>query len=1457
MSTFNKQKMSGSNQSVLVKSLNTWFFLILTIIVILGGAGRGQAQPTTVPSAPIDLSPTVQSLYNSSGTYVNLSNINYYEYWGGWATAGPYAVPSTSSVVLGYTGVNYGGVNLNAGYDFHSCNYLHLDVFAPNGSSFGIKLVSYAGGEANVYTDAGAIVANTWVHLDIPLSKFTAANPALDLTQIHQIGLLDGGKDFYIDNFYFVSRPVPLNVAITSPVSGVTLASGNFTIIAPASIYPGTIAGVDFYDNGSLLGSVYSAPYNFSATGLANGPHALTAVAQDGSGNSVTSAVVNVTIATPVLALFPDGGFDSPAGTSGSWTVAQGGGNTYSYPVTGGNPGGYGVMANVGGAYGLWVGNSNAVISLTAFNLTAGQTYTFVEDMKLISGSTVGGLKIDFTPSGSTGDMFPSSILNGGDWATYSFSVTIPAGTTGFKVVPEWGANSTVGYDNIGVMVPPLPVSVSITSPTNNAAVNGGGFVVSATGSVVPGTVTNIAFYLDSTLLGNVTNAPFIFNVPSAANGAHTLVAVARDSGGIAATSAVVHVTAANLPPTVALTSPSDGSAVLTGASVPLTVMTAGAVTNVGYYIDGTLVGSSAGSPFSSAWTALAGGHAVTAAAHANNGLSTTSAVVHITVLPTPAIVTAAPTLPQGQVLSLWNSRGVYTNILVDDFYQQWWAGQWTGHGNYTIPGTTNVVLGYQGLQFVGVGMHSANDVSGYNTLHVDVYTPNGDSFAVRLISAVGGSADVTYTTAGGVITSNSWVHLDIPLSQFKANNPGMDLTQINQLGWIINNSGENPVRDFYIDNVYFYYTVTPLTVSISSPTNNQVVYSNLTIRANASVGHATVTGVDFYDGATWLGNAASEPFSYSAIGLAAGSHALTAVATDSHGNSATSPMVTVFVTNAPIPSFNAYEPFNYGTGSLVDGTANTGTGFTGNWTLPTSAGIVAGLTYPGLPTTGHAYQHHATGSQNSLAFGSPLNDGTKYVSFLMQGAGNPGATAAGVFLQGDNSSSLFVGFEGGYSASQTSFGLGTVSSTALSGATPLGSTIPISNTAVHLVVLKLEFNTSGANDTVSLWIDPPAGVSAPGVDANVVDSSFDVGSITKFGINIQGAYGAIIDEVRVGGSYGDVVGGNVTTPLNASIASPTNTAAILPDFTISATAVVNPGSVTNVSFYDGAVLLGNATSSPYSYSVSGASAGSHGLKVVAKDSNGNAVTSAVVNVTVGNFTKILVPDGDFESPAGGLGSWVEVQGGGNTFSYLATGGNPTGYGVIANVGGGWGIWVANNNSPIPLASLGLVAGQTYTFVEDMMLMSGNSIGGLKVDFSPSGSTGDMFPSRILNGGSWTTYSFTVTIPANCTGVVVVPEWGANSTVGFDNVGVLVPSANFGFGSGLVSLTSGQAQVVMSGIAGKQYSLQRATNVTFTAGISNFPAITAPVGGNVTNVDNFSDLGATPKSAFYRLHLIQ
>jgi len=80
--------------------------------------------------------------------------------------------------------------------------------------------------------------------------------------------------------------------------------------------------------------------------------------------------------------------------------------------------------------------------------------------MLLLSGTNIGGFKVDFFNGNnlvsSTGDQFPDLIGDGSTWETYAFEVAIPTGANGIKVVPLWGAGSSVGFDNI--MLDPTPI---------------------------------------------------------------------------------------------------------------------------------------------------------------------------------------------------------------------------------------------------------------------------------------------------------------------------------------------------------------------------------------------------------------------------------------------------------------------------------------------------------------------------------------------------------------------------------------------------------------------------------------------------------------------------------------------------------------------------------------------------------------------------------------------------------------------------------------------------------------------------------------------------------------------------------------------------------------------------------------------------------------------------------------
>ena len=252
--------------------------------------------------------------------------------------------------------------------------------------------------------------------------------------------------------------------------------------------------------------------------------------------------------------LVPNGDFSIP-GPSADWFEVQGGNFVYSYPTTGGNPNDFGIIDGtpVGTPWAIWVNGNSFPLSLTSLGMTAGNSYTFKVDMKVLSSApntNLGGFKVDFFTGGamigSTGDMRPSPAgHNIAAWETYDYSVTIPIAADGVKLVPLWGPNSAVGFDNIRVVIPAtIPLNASISSPVNSSTV-GTNFTISALASVAPGAITNVDFYDGATLLGSDDTSPYSLAVAGASLGAHVLKVVAKADTGASITSSVVNVTVA------------------------------------------------------------------------------------------------------------------------------------------------------------------------------------------------------------------------------------------------------------------------------------------------------------------------------------------------------------------------------------------------------------------------------------------------------------------------------------------------------------------------------------------------------------------------------------------------------------------------------------------------------------------------------------------------------------------------------------------------------------------------------------------------------------------------------------------------------------------------------------------------------------------------------------------------
>ncbi|MBC8378865.1 MAG: PEP-CTERM sorting domain-containing protein [Planctomycetes bacterium] len=155
-------------------------------------------------------------------------------------------------------------------------------------------------------------------------------------------------------------------------------------------------------------------------------------------------------------------------------------------------------------------------------------------------------------------------------------------------------------------------------------------------------------------------------------------------------------------------------------------------------------------------------------------------------------------------------------------------------------------------------------------------------------------------------------------------------------------------------------------------------------------------------------------------------------------------------------------------------------------------------------------------------------------------------------------------------------------------------------------------------------------------------------------------------------------------------------------------------------------------------------------------------VLSIVAMVGVAQANLLVFDNADFHDGLNGWGLAGDV-----TFS------DGGGYGVMDGVAGGWGVFVATD-AGIPLASLGVSAGDTITVEMDMILLAGAGNPGIKIESWGGG--GHISNSGDINGaitGSWATYSWDYTIAAGADALKFVPLWGGGASVGYDNLSIV------------------------------------------------------------------------------------
>jgi hypothetical protein len=376
---------------------------------------------------------------------------------------------------------------------------------------------------------------------------------------------------------------LPPIVALTSPTTGGTFsAPATITLTALASDPELRMAGVEFYANGTLLGTDTSSPYSFTWTSVPAGSYTLTAVAFDADGGRTTSLAASITV-QPGANGPPSVSLTSPAN-----------GATFNAPAT---------------------------IELTASASDPENRLARVE-------------------------FYRDGMLLGSDSSSpYSFTwSSAPAGTYSLTAVAfdSDGAQATSAAVSITVRGPNQPPTVSITSPANGATFTAPATIpMTASASDPENRLGRVEFYRNGTLLGSDSSSPYSFTWSSAPAGSYTLTAVAVDLDGAQATSSAVPVTVnTNQPPSVTLTAPANGATFTAPATIPMTASASdpeNRLARVEFYANGTLLGADSSSPYAFTWSSVPGGsYTLTAKVFDSDGAQMTSSAVTITVIMPP-----------------------------------------------------------------------------------------------------------------------------------------------------------------------------------------------------------------------------------------------------------------------------------------------------------------------------------------------------------------------------------------------------------------------------------------------------------------------------------------------------------------------------------------------------------------------------------------------------------------------------------------------------------------------------------------------------------------------------------------------------------------------------------------------------------------------------------------------------
>ncbi len=963
--------------------------------------------------------------------------------------------------------------------------------------------------------------------------------------EMHQYDTTPPSSDVSFDLEFSVNR----SAGNTAPSVSISNPANNTAFTAPASLPlnatatdpegNGTITKVEFYEGNNKLGEDAGSPYGITWNGVVAGTYQLTARVTDNGGLMATSTIVNVTVtnnAPPTVSL------TTPAN-----------GASFSGPL-------------------------NLALAATAADNEGVSKVEFFEGTTKLGEDT------------SNPYSFAWNGVTAGGYQLKAVATDIHGLTATSSVATITVTNNT-------------PPTVNLTNPTNQQSFAAlPSIIIDATASDSDG-VAKVEFYEGVNKLGEDTGSPFSFTWNNVPGGSYALTAVATDGAGRAATSAPVNITVVGtVSSTNVLIAFGANWRYLDDGSDQGTVWRNGGYSDAGWSNGPAQLGFSYSPPELDEATT-------------NRNLGTNG----------QPIITyyyrSYFTLSNAAAYTALNFR-----LLRDD------GGVVYVNGTeiFRSPNMPAGLISYTNLSgsaqdnTVDTGSSSASTLQdGTNIIAVEIHQSSASSSDVSFdfeLAGVFNNARPTATITSPTNGQNFTAPVNLTLDATASDGDGVSKVDFYQGSTFLGQDAAAPYS-FTVNNVtsggsYSFravaqdvygargtsavVTVTvsgnvPPTVSLTNPPNNAVfnVPAEVALNATATDSDGTITKVEFYAGASKVGEDTGSPYALTWTNTLAGSYALTAVATDNGGLTATSAPVNVTF-GTPPPS-----------GTLV--------------------------------ATGSVWKYLDDGSDQGVAWREPgYNDsgwsnGVAELGFGDIAQGRPEATLMRRFgTNGQVSitfyfrSTFFVANPALYTSLALRIQRDDGAVVYLNDNEVLRSNMPLP----PAVITSATPASGAATDDGATLLQPtnlPSSLLVTGVNLVTVEiHQSDPGSSdVSFDLSLTGSTNNELPTV------------SLTSPVNNAVfTDPAN-------LTLAATASDNDGTITNVLFLvDGALLAADPTA-PHSVSWQNVPVGTYALTAVAQDNLGAARTSSVVTVFVVAATAPTIAS--FAPPAGAVSSLSQV----------------------------------------------------------------------------------------------------------------------------------------------------------------------------------------------------------------------